>query len=66
MAKIENQDFLDEILNSQQKLKKHTPQSNAIIFNLCVMYLHLDWYFAQNSNLNTFDFFPIAKTMIYF
>ena len=65
MAKIENLDFLDEILKSQQKLRKHTPQNNVIFFNLCVMYLYLDWYFAQNSNLKIFDFFPIAKTMSY-
>ena len=65
MAKIENLEFRNEILKSQQKLWKHTPQNVAIIFNLHLLYIHLDRYFDQHSNLKIFDFFRIAKTMIY-
>ena len=65
MAKIENLDVLDEILESQQKVQKLTPQNYAIIFNLCVMYVHSDWYFPKIAFKKSLIFFPITKIMIY-
>ena len=36
MAKIENLDFLEEIIINQLKVRKHTPQNVAILFNLSI------------------------------
>ena len=41
MAKLDNLDFLDEILKNQLKIRKCTPQNVAIIFNLSVLAVHL-------------------------
>ena len=37
MAKIKNLDFIKEILKNQLKVRKHTPQSVAIIFNVSII-----------------------------
>ena len=47
MAKIWNLDFFKEILKNQLKVRKHTPQNVAILFNLSVVWANLDEYFAQ-------------------
>ena len=65
MANILNLDFLKEILKNQLKVRKPTPQNVAILFNLNVIWAHLDLYFAQYSILKILDVFPITKTMIY-
>ena len=37
MAKIKNLDFIEEILKNQLKVRKHTPQNVAILFNLSII-----------------------------
>ena len=41
MAKIENLDFLEEILKNQPKVRKQMPHNLAILFNLSTMCAHL-------------------------
>ena len=42
MAKIENLDFLEEILKNQIKVRKHTPQKLAILLNFSIIEAPLD------------------------
>ena len=37
MAKIDNLDFLEEILKNQLKVSKPTPQNVAILFNFSII-----------------------------
>ena len=37
MAKIENLEVVEEILNNQLKVRKHTPQNVAILLNWSVI-----------------------------
>ena len=65
MAKIDNFDFLEEILKNQLKLRLHTHHNVAILFNLSIIKSHLGWYFVQNIIFKIFDFVPIIQVLIY-
>ena len=56
--------FLEEMLKNQLKVRKHTPQNVAILFNLSTLG-SLEHYFVQNIISKFIDFFPIIKAMIH-